>query len=202
MQLTRILTCNHLFAARIYQSQTRNLLQNGQSDIGGDTEVHNQPLLVTVLWNIGNAVLHRLLWRTNACFFAIEPDFSALCSVYAKEYTRHLCAPGTYQARETQDFAPAKLETHIGKNTFPREVAHLQYHTPNLGLAFGEKVGEFTSNHVLDDLFGSHFADRGCNDMCAITKDSQAISYCEHLFQTMADEKNSYISLTKLLHNG
>src|SRR5258707_14947116 len=134
---------------RIKQSQARNLLQDSQGDVGGDTEVHDQPVLVAILRDIGNAVIHRVLWRADTYLLAFEPDLSALRPVNAKEHPRHLCASSPHQARETQNLAPAKLEVHISKHSRPRELAYLQHHFSDLSLTFGEKVGEFAPDHVL-----------------------------------------------------
>ena len=107
MQLARILTGNFLFAARLDQSQARNLLQNGQRDVGGDTEVHHQSLLVTVFGNVGNAVMHGLPGRADVYLLALEPDLSALGAVDTEKHPRDLGAPGSHQPREAQDFATA-----------------------------------------------------------------------------------------------
>src|SRR6266496_4262421 len=98
--------------------------------------------------------------------------------------------------------APPKLEAHIGKNSSTGEMADFQHHFPDLCLTLGEKIGEFTPDHVLDDLFGSHLADRGGNDMCAITEDSQAISNLENFFQAVAHKEYSHAALAQLLHDG
>ena len=133
---------------------------------------------------------------------AFKPELAALCLVDAKDYLCHLCAPSPDQTRETKDLAPVKLEAHIGKNSRPCEIAHLQHHFPDLSLAFGEEVGEFTPDHMLDNLFGSHLADRGSNDMCTIAENSQAIGDHENFFQAVADEEYSHTTLAQLLHNG
>src|SRR6266849_266468 len=133
---------------------------------------------------------------------AFEPDLSALRPVNTKEHPRHLCASGPHQTRETKDLAPAKLEAHIGKNSRPCEMTYLQHHFPDLSLTLGEKVGEFTPDHMLDDLFGIHLADRGSNDMCAIAEDSQAVGDFENFVQVVADEEYSHAALAQLLHNG
>src|SRR6266849_461988 len=105
MQLPGILTRNLPFQPRIDQPQARNPLQDGQGDVGGDTEVHDQSVQVTILWDVGDAEIHRLPWRADTHLFALEPDLSALRPVSAKEHPRDLCASGPHQARETQDLA-------------------------------------------------------------------------------------------------
>src|SRR5258708_2474224 len=202
VELGGILSRDLLFPAQIKESEARNLLQDSQGDVGGDTEAHDQPLLVAIFRHIGNAVIHRVLWRADMHFLAIKPDLSTLRPVNAKEHPRHLCASSPHQARETKDLAPAKLEAHIGKNSRSCEMAYLQHHFPDLGLALGEKVGEFAPDHVLDDLFSIHLADRGRNDMCAVAQDGQAVGDLENFVQAVADEEYSHAALTQLLHNG
>ncbi len=80
-------------------------------------------------------------------------------------------------------------------------MAYLQHHFPDLNLALGEKGGEFTPDHVLDDLFGIHLADRGSNDVCAIAEDGQAVGDPENFFQAVADKEYSHVALAQLLHN-
>src|SRR5262249_32948050 len=106
-----------------------------------------------------------------------------------------------YQTRETQDLALAQLEAHIGKNSRSSQMAHLKHHFPNLSLSLGEKIGEFASYHVLDDLFSRHLTDRGCNNMGAIAQDSQAVCYGENFFQAMANEEDGHATLAQLLYN-
>src|SRR5215831_18475330 len=138
----------------------------------------------------------------NTHFLAFKPDLTALCLINTKENLRYLSAPSTNQACETQDFALVKLETYIAKNSSPCEMTDFQHCLPDLSFAFGKQVGEFTSDHMLDDLFGSHLANRSGNDMYSIAENSQAICDHENFFQAVTDKEYSYTAFAQLLHNG
>ncbi len=146
------------------------VLEVRRADRGFDRVEQVQAQLLAVLGDVGDAQVDRLLDGLRGDLLAVQHHRPGVVDAVAaaEDGTRQLGAPGTHQARETDDLPRTDVERgvlgdhpagHVRVLDIP--VAHLQQHLAGVGLVVGVAVLDRAADHrandaVLVHLTGDH----------------------------------------------
>ena len=174
--------------------------QDRQRHVLGDREVQHQAFLVTVLRQVGDALVHGGRRGREVHELAAEAHLAAVAVVDPEEDPGDLGAAGAHEPGEPEDLAGTHGEPDIAEDAHPGQAAHLEQDVADRVLHLGEQRHR-PADHVADEVGRGQRVRRRRHDVPAVAEHGRPIAQREDLVEPVADEQDRHVAVAEPAHD-
>ena len=190
-----------IFLALVQEDAVEALFQNGEGDVVIDGPGQEQRLLLPVLGQQADALLHGLDGLDASDLLALEVHIAAVGLCDAEHGLHDLGATRAHQSGQAHDLAGVHVQAHVPEVARAAELVDLQKFATDLGLFLGEELGDLAAHHVVHQHVLLHGHVPGA-DVLGVAEHGHAIRQAVDVLKAVGDQDDGGSLVAQLAGDG
>ena len=190
-----------VFLVLVQEDAVEALFQNGEGNVVIDGPGQKQRLLLPVLGQQADALLHGLDGLDAGDLLAPEVHLAAVGLGDAEHGLHDLGAARANQAGQAHDLAGVHVQAHVPEVARAAELVDLQKFATDLGLFLGEELGDLAAHHVVhqDVLLHGHVPGA---DVLGVAEHGHAVCKAVDVLKAVGNQDDGGALVAQLAGNG